>query len=109
MKGKFLLWTLLFVLLAGALTATVMYLWNWLMPEIFGLTTITFWQALGILVLSKILFGAHWSKHKHSCHGGHHYGWKEKFKSKWNEMSDEDKKKWEQKFCGMKSKTENNS
>lgn len=34
----------------------VMKLWNWLMPEIFGLTTITFVQALGILVLSKILF-----------------------------------------------------
>jgi len=34
----------------------VKLLWNWLMPAIFGLTTITFWQAWGLLVLSHILF-----------------------------------------------------
>ncbi|MBN2050382.1 MAG: hypothetical protein JW760_08075 [Spirochaetales bacterium] len=32
-------------------------LWNWLMPDIFGLKTITYWQAWGLLVLSCILFG----------------------------------------------------
>lgn len=32
-------------------------LWNWLMPEIFNLGEITYWQGMGILVLSKILFG----------------------------------------------------
>ncbi len=35
----------------------VMSLWNWLLPGIFGLPAIGFWQALGLLVLSKILFG----------------------------------------------------
>ena len=35
----------------------VMWLWNQLMPAIFGLHAITFWQALGILVLSRILVG----------------------------------------------------
>jgi hypothetical protein len=35
----------------------LMQLWNWLMPDIFGLGTITFWQALGIFVLAKLLFG----------------------------------------------------
>ncbi len=34
----------------------VMSLWNWLMPEIFGLGTVTYWQAWGLLVLSSILF-----------------------------------------------------
>ena len=34
----------------------VMLLWNWLMPEIFGLTQISYWQAWGLLVLSSILF-----------------------------------------------------
>lgn len=33
-----------------------MWLWNWLMPVLFGLTKITFWQALGINVFSGILF-----------------------------------------------------
>ena len=32
-------------------------LWNWLMPPVFHLGMITYWQALGILVLAKILFG----------------------------------------------------
>ena len=35
----------------------LMQLWNWLMPDLFGLTTITYWQAFGILVLAKIIFG----------------------------------------------------
>ena len=34
----------------------VMLLWNWLMPDIFGLKTLTYWQAWGLLVLSSILF-----------------------------------------------------
>lgn len=32
-----------------------MWLWNWLMPDIFGLKTINEWQALGLLALSSIL------------------------------------------------------
>ena len=35
----------------------VMLLWNWLAPTLFGLQQITFWQALGLLVLCRILFG----------------------------------------------------
>jgi hypothetical protein len=43
------------VLFAGMVWA-VMALWNGLMPEIFGLKAITYWQALGLMVLSWILF-----------------------------------------------------
>ena len=35
----------------------VKLLWNWLLPPLFGLPVVTFWQALGLLVLSRILFG----------------------------------------------------
>jgi hypothetical protein len=42
-----------FLALFGAVT---MWLWNWLMPEIFKLPAIGFWQAVGILILSQILF-----------------------------------------------------
>ena len=35
----------------------VLHLWNLLMPDIFGLRPITFWQAVGLLSLSWILFG----------------------------------------------------
>jgi hypothetical protein len=43
----------LFLVVCGAVT---MWLWNWLMPTIFKLPTIGFWQAVGILLLSHILF-----------------------------------------------------
>ena len=35
----------------------VMHLWNWLMPALFGLKLITFWQAIGLLILARILVG----------------------------------------------------
>lgn len=35
----------------------IMWLWNWLMPELFGLPALTYWQAVGIFILAKILFG----------------------------------------------------
>ncbi|MCK0161027.1 hypothetical protein [Allomuricauda sp. F6463D] len=35
----------------------LMRLWNWLMPDLFGVSTITYWQALGIFILAKLLFG----------------------------------------------------
>lgn len=35
----------------------LMRLWNWLMPELFNLPMITYWQALGILIMAKIIFG----------------------------------------------------
>ena len=34
-----------------------MSLWNWLLPDLFGLKTITFWQAIGLVILAKIFFG----------------------------------------------------
>jgi hypothetical protein len=45
---------LLFIALGGAL---VQYLWNWLLPPLFGAPQVTFWQALGLLALCRILFG----------------------------------------------------
>ena len=40
-------------------------LWNWIMPGVFGLGEIGFWQAFGLLLLAKIFFGGH-------GHGDHH-------------------------------------
>lgn len=50
------LFVVLIVLIPLILALPTMWLWNWLMPEIFDLTTITFWQALGINILSNLLF-----------------------------------------------------
>lgn len=41
-----------------AVGGIVMLLWNWLIPVLFGLKTITYLQALGLFLLSRILFGS---------------------------------------------------
>ena len=35
----------------------IMWLWDWLMPELFDLPSLTYWQAIGLFILSKILLG----------------------------------------------------
>jgi fatty acid desaturase len=51
------------ILLLGVIVAVglilglpIQLLWNWLMPTIFNLPTITFWQAMGLNIMSSILF-----------------------------------------------------
>jgi hypothetical protein len=41
----------------------VVWLWNWLMPELFGFKVITFWQAVVLVILARIIFGGF--KHSH--------------------------------------------
>lgn len=48
---------LIFIAVFAAATAVVMLLWNWLMPAIFGLGAITFWQSAGLIVLCRLLLG----------------------------------------------------
>ena len=62
----------------------IQYLWNWLMPGLFSLKTITFWQALGLTVLSRIFFaGVGWhgghGHHEIERHAGHFAEWKNNF------------------------------
>lgn len=38
----------------------VMYLWNYLMPVIFGLTTLTYFQSWCLIILARYLFGHHY-------------------------------------------------
>jgi hypothetical protein len=66
----------------------VMWLWNWLMPAVFGLHAISFWQALGLLVLSKILFTG--------FHGrpGYPGDWRMRFIRRWDQMTPEERDKF---------------
>src|SRR5947199_8204294 len=56
---------LLFVFIGGEI---VMHLWNWLLPALFGWRQITFWQALGLLLLCRILFGGLGVRGSHRSH-----------------------------------------
>jgi high-affinity Fe2+/Pb2+ permease len=59
----------------------VMLLWNWLMPEIFGLGTISYWQAWGLVLLAHILFKM--GTHRHPDRDNHSRSereWKKNFR-----------------------------
>lgn len=77
-----------FLLIAAGFSAAVMLLWNWLMPSIFGLAMINFWQALGILVLARILFGGGKMMHK----GFHHHH--NPIHDKWMKMTPEQREEF---------------
>jgi len=57
MKRK-LLFGLFFIVVFLLLSGVVMYLWNTLLPQIIHVTAINYWQALGLMVLCRILFGS---------------------------------------------------
>ena len=72
--AKIVGWVILGICAAAALVFLfglfVQMLWNWLMPAVFGLNQITYWQAIGILVLSHILFKTHMPGHSHGKQDG---------------------------------------
>ena len=71
-------------------SAVVMLLWNWLIPTIFGLGTVSFWQALGIFVLCRLLFGG-LGRGRHLMHGGMRHG-RHHIPEKWLKMTPEERK-----------------
>jgi hypothetical protein len=68
----------------------VMNLWNWLAPALFGFHTVTFWQALGLLILSKILFGGFRGRPGAGRH------WKRRMSERWQQMTPEEREKFRQ-------------
>ena len=99
---RFLLFGLLFMGLAGLV---VMTLWNALLPTILGVSAITFWQALGLLVLSRILFGGYGFRGR-GDYGRPNTGrsvWKDKMKERWQTMTPEQREQMKQQLrdrCG---------
>src|SRR5262249_21062007 len=76
-----------FIALGGEL---VKLLWNWLLPPIFGWHLITFWQALGLLALCRILFGGFSSGH------GPGSGMRRRMRERWENMTPEEREKLRQ-------------
>ncbi len=77
--------------------SVVMMLWNALLPELFHFPMISFWQALGLLVLAKILFG------NFRGGGGPGRRWRRKMEVDFANMTPEQKEKIRQEWgrrCG---------
>jgi hypothetical protein len=98
-----------FITLGGLL---VRWLWNWLLPPLFGWREVTFWQALGLLVLCRVLFGGF----------GHHRSYRgdssirrrvtdrvvdrmaERVAERWDSMTPEERERFRQRIrerCGF--------
>jgi hypothetical protein len=91
---------LIALLAATVFSLVTMSLWNWLMPALFGLRAITFWQALGVLVLSRILLGGVRGRPGHSLH------WRRRMHERWEQMTPEEREKFRQGMrerCGHRS------
>jgi hypothetical protein len=102
MRRKKLIWIVplaivgiaLFIWIGGEV---VMHLWNWLLPALFGWRLITFWQAVGLLALCRILFG------RWGGRGGHRSNLRRRMDERWERMTPEEREKFGQSWrarCG---------
>jgi hypothetical protein len=81
-----------FVAMYAIFGVAVMLLWNLLIPALFGLSAVNYWQALGLLVLCRILFGGFNLPHHRHGRGMHHK--QNKFREKWMQMTPEERQKF---------------
>jgi membrane protein implicated in regulation of membrane protease activity len=93
-KGIAILAIVLIVL--AAVGAAVMLLWNALVPALFHGPTLQYWQALGLLILSRLLFGG--------LRGGWHGHWRQRmWRERWEQMTPEERARLRERFlsrCG---------
>jgi hypothetical protein len=92
---KGLMFAVFAVLFFNVFGYVVMRLWNWLMPALFGWHLISFWQGLGILVLSKILFGGF-----RGGRSGRSMHWRGRMRERWEHMSPDEREKFRQSMRG---------
>jgi hypothetical protein len=81
----------------AVLSFVVMSLWNMLIPSLFGGPTVRYLQAVGLLVLSRILFGGFRGR------GGPHGRWRQRmWQERWERMTPEERARLREKFprCG---------
>src|SRR5213593_1573325 len=72
----------------------VMVLWNWLMPPIFGYRMISYWQAVGLLVLSRIFFGGFSYRAGHRGSGP----WPQLMFERWAKMTPEERQNFRERM-----------
>ncbi len=82
---------LLFTFIGGEL---VKLLWNWLLPPLFGWREVTFWQALGLLALCRILFGGL------GLHGSGRSNVRRRMAERWEHMTPEERERFRQGMRG---------
>ena len=80
-----------FIIIGGLV---VRELWNWLLPGLFGWPQLTFWKAVGLLALCRILFGGH------GLRGGSRSRLRRRLAERWEQMTPEEREKARQRWQG---------
>jgi hypothetical protein len=93
--GKFVIFGLAMVIVLGLVTQ---FLWNFIMPEIFGLPLITFWQGIAMFALAKLIFGFGGSGGRGKWGGYRNHQWKREWAEKYSKLSPEDRERFKQKL-----------
>lgn len=110
MKYKFrFLFILVPVAFISAAAFATMGLWNWLMPSLFGIGTLTFLKALGIFALARLFFGGRgfggWRRNRFAFAGPynmrHREEWQQRMQEKWQNLTPEQRAKFSAR-CGGK-------
>jgi hypothetical protein len=94
---KFIFFAALFVAAAGFVT---MSLWNWLVPVLFQGPALNFWQTLGLLLLSRILFGGWGRGGRGRAWARRRNMWKHKLETRMAGLTPEEQEKFRQKMQG---------
>ena len=96
MRRRFIMFPLIGIAFAAIASAIVMLLWNAVLPPLLNVSVIGYWQALGLLILSRILFG------------GFHHAWHDHHRphlsrARWLRLSEEEREHLREHFrsrCG---------
>lgn len=84
------------LLVVTLLSALVMWLWNHILVEVVAVRSVTIWQAAGLLLLSRLLFGGFPGPRRGWGGGNHRFG--APWRAKWQQMSDEEKARFKEQW-----------
>ena len=94
---KVLFFIAVFMAFVTAAAWIVMLLWNAILPDVVGVKPLNFWQATGLLILAKILFGGFGGRKRPWNHSGK-YHWRNKWMGMTREERKEAKTRWKE-YC----------
>ena len=93
-RRRFGFFPIAILMAVAAFTGMVYWLWNHVLVAVVPVKPVTFWQAMGLLALSRILFGSF----KFGPGGGYSHEARERWREKWKQMNDDERSRFKQEW-----------